>query len=166
MDSDVLAVTRRAAFGDVIGATVIVDELARQGFKVKLNTLPQIVQSGVFQYHPSINTFGPHDAPCHVNLDGAYEQSELRRTRSAISLFYEVAASQLVRHGVNLRPACNLRPQLHILPEEKAAMREYLRPFPRPWVIVVPKSNHWPNRTVPQDMWKNAAPLVNVVDGN
>jgi GT2 family glycosyltransferase len=161
MDTGVVAITRRAAFGDVIGATVIADELARQGYNVQLNTLSQIVQSGVFQYHPSINTFGPHDAPCHVNLDGTYEHSELRKTRSAMSLFYGAAEAQLANHGIRLRPMCNLRPQLRVLPEEKEAMREYLRPFPRPWVIVVPKSNHWPNRTVPQDLWKNVAPLVN-----
>ena len=42
-DTGLVAITRRAAYGDVIGATVIADEVARQGYDVRLHTLAQIV---------------------------------------------------------------------------------------------------------------------------
>ena len=56
-DMGVVSITRRAAFGDVIGATVIADEVARMGYKVKLNTLPVITASRVLQHHESITSF-------------------------------------------------------------------------------------------------------------
>ena len=155
-----VAITRRAAFGDVIGASVIADELARMGYRVQLNTLPVIVQSRVFQHHRSISSFGNLEDPCHVNLDGAYEHSPLRGTRSAMSLFYEAAHAQLLRQGIHLRPECNLRPQLRILPEEVEAARQMMAPFPRPWIAVIPNSNAWANRTVPQEVWSDVAHLV------
>ena len=159
-ETGMVSITRRAAFGDVIGATVVVDELARMGLKVQLNTLPTIVASGVLQHHRSITAFGNHEGPCHVNLDDTYERSPLRRTRSAMSLFYEVASGVLARQGIQMRPECNLRPQLNILPAEVDHARQMLAPFPRPWVAVIPKSNAWPNRTIPQNLWGEAAKLV------
>jgi GT2 family glycosyltransferase/ADP-heptose:LPS heptosyltransferase len=159
-DSGLVAITRRAAFGDVIGATVIADEVARLGYRAKLNTLPQIVSSGIFRHHRSVTTFGNQDDPCHVNLDDTYERSPLRKIRSAMSLFYEVAAAQLVRQGIHMRPECNLRPQLTILPQEVEAARQMLSPFPRPWVAVIPRSNAWPNRTVQLEKWSSAAAMV------
>ena len=160
-DTGVISITRRSAFGDVIGATVVADEVARLGFKVKFNTLPAIVGSRVLQHHQSITSFGEPGEPCHVNLDDSYERSPLRRTRSAMSLFYEVAAGQLSRQGVTMRTECNLRPQLNILPHEVEAAKAMLAPFPRPWVAVIPRSNAWPNRSVPLETWAETAALVN-----
>lgn len=157
----VVSITRRAAFGDVIGATVIADEVARLGYKVKLNTLPVITASRLLQYHESITSFGHHEDPCHVNLDDTYERSPLRKIRSAMSLFYEVAAAQLSKQGISLRPECNLRPQLNILPHEVEAARALLSPFPRPWIAVIPRSNSWPNRTIGFDTWAETAAMVN-----
>lgn len=159
-ENGTISITRRSAFGDVIAATVVADEVARLGYSVKLNTLPTIVQSRVLQHHRSITLFGSPDDPWHVNLDDTYERSPLRKTRSAMSLFYEVAEAQLARQGITIRSECNLRPQLVVLPHELEAAKNALSPFPRPWVAVIPKSNAWINRTIPVDVWSAAANTV------
>lgn len=150
---DSVVIDRKAAFGDVIGATIIADALHAMGHRVTLNTAPVILQSGILRHHPSITAFGVAGEPAHVHLDGTYDNSPLRKTRSVASIFWQHAADQLIRHGVSLGPERNLRPQLRLLPHEIEQARRNLETWPKPWVAVVPKSDHWPNRTTQQALW-------------
>lgn len=150
-----ICISRRAAFGDVICATVIADEIARLGFKVQFNTLPQI--QGILHHHPSITRFGSPDQVGHVRLDDTYEVDPKRRSRLAMSIFYQHAKEQLARSSIRMRQECNLRPQLALLPREVAEARASLEMWPKPWTVVVPRSNGWINRTVPQSVWSQVA---------
>lgn len=146
----VIRVQRTGAIGDVITATVVADKLAEKGFKVSFAADPNA--SIPVRNHPAISELtGPISKP-DVNLDGAYETSN-ERSKPCGHIYIDAANRQLASRGIRLDYA-NSTPRIQIAAEQKASVKlEGLKP----WILVVPKSGSFVNRTVPNDIWYLAA---------
>lgn len=149
-----ITVRRYAAIGDAIAATVVADKLIDQGFEVCFQCHSSIHPA--LRRHPRIAEVidrGYGD----INLDGAYENSPLRRRMSFGSLFIESANLQLTNMGINLGPAVNCKPALRVHPIEKTQALLKFQNYPKPWVFVCPRSDTYACRQVPDGIWQEAA---------
>lgn len=84
-----------------------------------------------------------------INLDRVYEDHPDRKTRTFWDLFIESANTQLGPMGINLGKAVNCTPILQCsdLPPK---MCDH---YPRPWIMVCPRSHHYAPRTVHDGTW-------------
>jgi GT2 family glycosyltransferase len=149
-----IIVRRNAALGDVLSASVVCDKLIEQGHDVIYQCHPSA--HCIFRYHPKIRNVTGLDVNPDVNLDNAYETHPLRRKMHFHDIFMGKANEQLQRFGINLGPAFNCKPVLKIHPTFRNAALERFKAYPRPWVFIVPRSDHFACRTVPDHIWNEA----------
>lgn len=156
---NVIIVRRNAAFGDAIAATVVSDHLAKLGVPTVFQTHPDIVST--IRRNPYVYAVTPTSGFCHVNLDGAYENDPNRTSKSFARMFMDSANLQLLSRGIQLGGPLNCKPRLVVTEQEKSTMIEHrLKNYPKPWVFVCPRSNHWAARTVPDPIWNEAAKRI------
>lgn len=140
----VVTIQRRAAFGDVIMASVLASKLADQGYGIRFITEPVIAKA--LAGHPHVQEWVSEGA-FDVNLDRTYEDNLERKRRPAVELFLEAAEHQLRAMGIEKNwDTSNLVPYLGIEAEERFDALSELQKYPRPWVLVVDGSAAWPNR--------------------
>lgn len=140
-----VTIRRRAAFGDVIAATVLATKLNELGVGVRMMTEPTI--AAALSGHPNISEFVFTGTP-EVDLDGTYENNLERDRKDLVTLFIEAAEHQLKRLGITPLDRSNRVPVLPMTEEERWAVLRELQSFPRPWVFVVDGSLAWPNRKI------------------
>lgn len=154
-----ITVQRWAARGDVIAALPIVSRLKEAGYRVRFSSLPACLEA--LKGHPDIDELvaikGPEEKVGDINLDGTYERSKNRATRSLAKIMFDAAEEQASQIGITLGSSYNLVPSLAVTPEERAFITQSMARFPRPWVAVIPRSNAFVNKTVPQDRWDEIA---------
>lgn len=154
-DSTVI-MRRTAALGDVVSASVVADKLSALGYTV------------TFQAHPAAHCIlrrirsvtkivEPTQGFVHVNLDGAYETNASRRSLHFHEMFVDRARAQLAPKGIEIGPALNCRPVVHVTHYEKEHVRERLKQYPRPWIFICPRSDSYNVRQVPDGVWTEAA---------
>lgn len=144
-----VTVRRTAALGDVLSATCVAQRLCEAGYRVR------------FQAHPSTHCIlrripciaevsEPYD-PVDINLDGAYEGDPMRRSKHFVQMFYDRAGKQF--RGVDFSRPTNYAPRMILEDHERQAALNYFKPFPKPWIVICPRSHSWANRTVPDSTW-------------
>lgn len=142
--SRTITIRRKAAYGDVILASIIASRLNEIGIGVRMATEPVIARA--LAGHPHIQEFVDSSVKPDLDLDGAYE-TNLNRTRKDIGLLMLEAAQQdLRRFGIDLKNTHNRVPVLAITDAERWETLQQLQRFPRPWIVVVDGSGAWPNR--------------------
>lgn len=154
-----IIVRRNAAIGDAVSATVVSDALAKLGIPTVFQTHPDIVP--VIRRNPYLYGISQTSGFCHVNLDGVYENDPERTSKSFWRMFIESANLQLLSRGIQLGPPLNCRPRLVVTDVEREPLIQHrLKNYPRPWVFICPRSNHWAARTVQDPVWHDAAKRI------
>lgn len=151
-----LRVRRTGSLGDVCAATVVAKKLTRLGYEVEFQA--HASTHCVLRRIPGIHHLcEPHGA-VDVDLDGAYENHRSRRGLHFARMFVDRANESLRTHVIG--DARNFAPRMVMEPNDAPAAREVMGQYPRPWVVIVPRSHSWANRTVPDDVWAKAAAQI------
>lgn len=146
-----IRVRRSGALGDVLCATAVAKMLKEQGHKVIFQAGP--AAHCILRRVPYIDGIEEPIGHCDINLDGAYERNPHRRVTHFAQMFVEQA-----NHGpVRLPPARNFAPKMVLEPHELASHYALLKDYPKPWVMICPRSDSHLNRTVPDHIWQEAA---------
>lgn len=143
-----IVIQRRAAFGDVIMATIVASKLRDVGIGVRMLTEPII--SRALEGHPAVQEWG-NPGDCDVNLDRTYEDNMERDRKPIPRLMMDAAIPQIDRLGIQLADTVNLVPVLGISDDERWAAAKELQDMARPRIVLVDASGSWPNRT-----WKKS----------
>lgn len=155
----VVTIQRKAAFGDVIAATVIATKLNGMGIGVRWITEPVIAQA--LDGHPNITEF-VFNQTADVVLDNTYERNLERDRKDLVTLFLEAADHPLEGLGIRITNRVNRVPILSVSDDERWDVLRELQAFPKPWVVVVDGSLAWPNRRIRE---KEAAELPSKING-
>lgn len=150
-----ITVRRSGAIGDAIAATVVANKLIEQGHKVIFQCSPAVQK--VLKLCPGIKV-AEDTGQCDLDLNGVYEKIPPveRACRHFSEIFIEAANKAL---GTNLS-AWNCAPKM-IAPERlKELFRSKCQKYPRPWTAIVPRSNSFANRTVPDETWETASQFI------
>lgn len=162
---NVINIRRYGSFGDVVMSTVVASKLKEHGYRVGFVTAKGIDR--ILYKHPHIDKIIPVDSYdnkaeyVHAGLDHSIEISPKRKTHSAQYIFLETAYLKLKQYGISLDDYSNIAPVLAVTDEEKHDAINMLHNVARPWVMVIPKSNYWPSRTVNSKTWGGLVGLVN-----
>lgn len=150
-----ISVRRTAAMGDAIAATVVCDRLIEQGFAVTYACHESF--HPILALHRGISDLKTQSFIADVRLDGAYETDPRRTRMSFTELFVEKANAQLAHRGLKIHGK-NGRPRLRPFPGQFDAHQRFFSPYPKPWVIIVPRATiQWHGRHVPNGIWQAAA---------
>lgn len=149
--TNTITLHRRAAFGDVIQASVVADHLKERGYRVKLST--EKVIRHIFDNHPSVDDVGEFKAD--ADLDDAYESQP--RSKGIQEWFFESAKRQLLSVGIDMGRYWERVPRLVATPEAIERARKLMEPYPKPWVVITPSSYKNGPKHVPEHIWKRAA---------
>jgi GT2 family glycosyltransferase/ADP-heptose:LPS heptosyltransferase len=157
--SELLVIRRTGALGDVLAATYVAKALTDQGYTVEwqahkachalLRRMPHVIKR-----------YSEPDTQPDVDLDGAYETHPERCTRHFADLFTERANEQLEKRGIAIEQTVNVAPTMERDEKLSKALRKEIKDYVRPWVMIVPRSNSWVNRTVPDAIWNDAASMI------
>lgn len=158
MSSPKIIVRRTSAIGDALAASCVADRLHQLGYECEFQTHVNI--HCLLRYQPSISAVLPPGGYAHVDLDRSYETNPARRTLHFSEMFMARADESLRPYGISLGPAFNCRPKL-CLPRALLEMSHAkFANFPRPWVFLVPRSNTYAVRQVPDPIWESAASKI------
>lgn len=158
-ERQVVSVRRSNSIGDVLAATVIADALMDMGKDVEFQCSPHC--SPLLQFHPRLKRIAiANGSRPNVNLDGAYEYHTKRTSLHFHEIYRQKANCDLTTIGLALPEVCNWAPTL-IYPSHHERLSRLLTEYPRPFVMVSPRSNSWANRTVQDATWREAAAMMN-----
>ena len=143
-----ITLRRSAAYGDVIVASVVAERIKDLGFETTMlcNDVPAQALVG----HP-IRTISSGNFD--VDLDATYELHPEIGRRHIYSLLFDAADTQLRKMGKRLGPAINCLPTVVVTQEERDAMAKRI-PDGGVKLAIIPRSNAWLNRTVPEPIWR------------
>lgn len=153
-----ITVRRTAALGDALCATVVADRLISMGFDVAFQTHPAC--QCLIKRHPRISHVSDPTGYTDVDLDNSYERDPGRRGKHFHQMFFETAQAQCSRYGVNIGAPLNCRPRIRIPIVDSLAQAASFAQYDRPWVMVVPRSDTYNVRQVPDGIWRAAAPKM------
>jgi GT2 family glycosyltransferase/ADP-heptose:LPS heptosyltransferase len=128
---------RWAAIGDVIASTGIARKLTESGYRVKMVTFAACAEALLHSPHVVDLTDTP---PFDFDLDTAYEKHPDKAFRHINDIFTEVANRQLEKRGIVIQNV-NYAPTLIVTPVEQEVAYRAMKMYPRPWVVVCPRSN-------------------------
>lgn len=157
MESQPVIVRRSEAIGDALASTVVAEAIYNEGYDVIFQSKPFC--HPVLRNNPFIKRYEDITTPCHVNLDGAYENHPHKKTMCFGDIFIEQASIQLKSLGITLKSS-RLKPVLNVTPEDKQRALDRLKNYPRPWVMINPRSLTWPQRSIPPDIFEKAVPMI------
>lgn len=154
-----ISIRRTHSIGDVLAATCVATALQEMGY-------PVIFQSDPFHHAmlrrvPKMGTVIPPNRPAQINLDGAYENHPERTTRHIAEMYIEKANADLDPLQIRIPAVQNFAPKLVCEPELKVGALKLIAKYPKPWVMICPRSNSWVNKTVPDAIWGAAAKGIN-----
>jgi hypothetical protein len=153
-----IIIRRNAAIGDCLAATVVTDRLASLGYECELQAHPDM--HCVLRHVKSVSALSTPNGYAHVDLDRSYETNPARRTLHFSEMFMSRASETLGPLGITLGPPLNCRPRMHLPKELVEIARAKFEPYPRPWVFLVPRSNSYAVRQVPDSVWESAAAKI------
>lgn len=148
-----IRIRRTGALGDVLCSTVVARKLWEQGFDVTFQA--HASAHCILRRIPEIAHVEDFQGSVNIDLDGAYETDPQRKLKHFAQMFIERANRQL--GGQWIERVTNFAPRM-VLPEaDRIATMKQFEQYPRPWVVICPRSNSWVNRTVPDAIWEQAA---------
>lgn len=153
-----IIVRRSGAIGDAVAATVVADKLKEQGYECQFQTHTNV--HPVLKHCPGVAALDLPKGYAHVDLDGSYERNPSRRHLHFFEMFLSRADESLSPYGVRLGPARNARPVLSPGLEIVEIARAKFSEYPRPWVFLVPRSNYYATRQVPDPLWVEVAKRI------
>jgi GT2 family glycosyltransferase len=157
-ERQLITVRRSGALGDVLAASCVATYLAELGQDVRWQSSKAC--HPILRRLKSVKQIAEPTEPPDVNLDGAYEEHPDRTTRHFADLFVERANEHLDKLHIRIDDVVNFAPRMTSDPHfVKLALRDMKR-HPKPWVTVCPRSQSWVNRTVPNEIWQEAAPHI------
>lgn len=154
-----LVVRRTAAIGDSLAATVVADRLIDLGFDVDYQSHADC--HCALRLHPRLSRVGVPAGSPHVDLDGAYENHPNRKALHYHQMFFERAEKQLKRFGITIGPPTNCRPRLSFPWNRREAAAARISSYPKPWIAIVPRSDSFIPRTIPDGVWQDIASKLN-----
>lgn len=147
-----IIVRRMMALGDVLASTCVARKLAEIGYDVIFQSVPEA--HCILRHSPYVHACETNSRTPDIDIDGCYERDPHRTTKAFYDIFTETANQQLQSRGVKL-PMTNLAPKISIgWTDDELSV---LAGNPRPWIMVCPRSDSWPHRTIPDDTWHLAA---------
>ena len=156
---ELVVMRREAALGDALCATSVAKKLAEMGYMTIFQTHP-LVQP-LIKRVPYVGLTQSVVGRVDVDLDNAYESHPQRTKRSFADIFFEKARAQLLKRGITLPKPTNVAPDIMVGTQELLAATAIYSKYPRPWIGISPRSNSHLNRTIPNDVWSQAAPKIN-----
>src|SRR5690348_13384576 len=147
LPKDRVSVCRVAAIGDCVAASVVADKLHEQGIPVDWQCHNMI--HGIMRRVPTVASVNSPSFHADVILDGVYEKDPQRKTKHFHSYFIGAANQQLKHRSIDLGPPLNCRPSSTVTNAEKDLVQSKLVQYPRPWVMIVPRSQWFKCRDVP-----------------
>lgn len=152
---EILIVRRSQALGDVLASTCVATALMDMGHEVEF----QAHHSAhcILRRHPRLKVITEPNGHCDIDLDGAYELHPQRTQKHFAELFIDRANAHLHKKGIAIPSVSNYAPRILSDPSVAAECLPRLASFPKPWVMICPRSQSWVNRTVPNDIWQEAA---------
>lgn len=153
-----IVVRRTAAIGDCLSASCVADRLSEMGYRVEMQTHPDIWC--VLRRQPNVASVAPVTGPPNVDLDRAYERDPMRRQKHFTTMWFESANRQLNPRGIQLGSPVNCRPRIKVYEHEKEISRQKFAAYPRPWVFICPRSKSYNVRQVPNGIWGEAAKRI------
>lgn len=152
-----VTIQRKAAIGDIINASGVASALHALGYDVRMAVAKEL--KGVLENHPHVFEVVEHGSvKPDINLDDAHEKNPLNRERSILDLFLDRADEWLITEK-RKRPIARdtVRTTVGVTKAERGAAEAVMAKYAKPWVVVVPKSNGWKNRSTPQGLWKSVS---------
>jgi len=153
-----ITMRRTGAIGDALCSTIVANRLAELGHPVVFQA--HGLCHPVLKHCPNLSRIEPATGFTDVNLDGCYENHPFRKTTHFHEMFMSAAGTQLARRGIVLGPALNCRPRLRISEPERQGMGQRLSGYAKPWVFIVPRSDYYVPRQVPDEIWQKAAEKI------
>ena len=154
-----LVVRRTAAIGDSLAGTVVADRLIDLGFDVDYQAHADC--HCMLRLHPRLGSVQVPMGAAHVDLDGAYEQHPNRKSLHYHQMFFDRAQHQLKRFGIMIGQPTNCRPRLDMPWNRREAAAARLSAHPRPWIMIVPRSDSFIPRTIPDGVWQSISSHLN-----
>lgn len=153
---ELLIVRRTGAFGDAIAATCVSRKILEMGYEVAFQAHPYV--QPVLRLDPTLNLIEETTKrPCDVDLNNAYEPHPKRTSMSFSEIYIEKANKDLVSKGINIDSPLQCTPHF-VMPEKlKAHALDLFSKYPRPWVVICPRSASHNHRTVHDSVWEEAA---------
>ncbi len=158
VSSHQIVVRRNAAIGDALAASVVADRLSELGYGCEFQAHINI--HCVLKYQPSITCLTTPGGYAHVDLDGCYEKNPSRRTLHFSEMFMAKADECLRPHAIDIGKALNCRPVLRLPGAIIESSLAKFSPYPKPWIFMVPRSNTYAARQVPDPLWEAVAGLT------
>lgn len=159
VDKSVIRIKRENAFGDVISATILATKLWALGYKVWWRCC-DVVRPALL-HHPHIEGFiTDPNAPVDVDLDRSYEDNLERKTKDMATLFLEASEHQLRKKGFPIVDKANRIPHLALTKQELDAMKHQLSGLKGRIVAYIPRSAHWPSRTISEESLIKSAEAI------
>lgn len=157
---ELIRVRRQGAIGDVIMASAVAQKLYEHGYDPTIAC--NLVCSPPLLNHAHVKVSHEYKDG-DVVLDDVYEKltKEQKNAKPYSRIFAESAYAQLNEQGKAIEDYANLTPILSVTSEERFQGSQLIEKYPKPWIAVCPRSNSWPNRTVPQSIWSQAAHMGN-----
>ncbi len=151
-----LKVRRTASIGDVLSATVVTKKLTMLGYDVECQAHSST--HCVLRRIPGIKHICDPQGTVDIDLDGAYENHKNRRNFHFAQIWVD-RANESLRTAI-IPDAHNFAPRMAMTLNDTDTGLSAMLPFPRPWTIIVPRSQNWANRTVPDEIWSRAAAQI------
>jgi len=150
-----LTIRRWAAIGDVIASTGVCRKLTELGYLVKLVTYGPCAEALIHSPHVfDVTEHGTHD----VDLDLIYENHPQKAFMHVNDIFTEATNRQLAARGIELDLA-NYAFTVVVTPVELEMAHRQMHMYPRPWVVVCPRSN-MAARSIPSHIIGQVAPKI------
>lgn len=150
----IISVRRTSSLGDVLAASCVADKLIEMGYDVEWHC--HHTAQHLMRRHPGLLSVSDPDGKEIVDLDDAYESDPERTKKHFARMFIDRANLHLARCHIKIPQVADIAPRIYPDPAVRARILPVLESYPRPWVLICPKSHSWANRTVPDAIWKEA----------
>lgn len=156
---EILIVRRTGAFGDAIAATAVSKKLIDMGYDVDFQCHPYL--HPVMRLDPTLHAIEPTtDRQCDIDLNNAYEPHPKRTSMTFAEIYIEKANKDLQSKGIGIESTVQCTPRFVMPDYHKEQAYKFFSKFPKPWIVLCPRSASHNHRTVHDEVWKEAARYI------
>jgi GT2 family glycosyltransferase/ADP-heptose:LPS heptosyltransferase len=148
-------IRRTGAIGDVLAATIVAKKMWNLGYDVTFQAHSSC--HCVLKRVPWVDKVEECVGQPHADLDMAYEKRGDRKHVHFAQMFVDAANQSLHNCIANAK---NSAPRMTYTDKDRTWAEHTFSNFPKPWTIIVPRSNSWVTRTVPDRIWAEAAAKI------
>lgn len=155
-DKKTITIRRSGAIGDALAATCVANKLIERGHKVVFQCGHTVDK--VLKYCSPHIKVAEDTGPCDLDLNGCYEAiPAAERAKQHFTEIFINTANKALR--LNMNP-WNCAPRLIVPARVTDPFANKFRGYPKPWIGIIPRSNSFLNRTVPNATWESAAKFI------